>query len=125
MDSRTFFSQLAWAMGLATAGILALYATPALHAGIPLAWIALCFFIGFSLVLYVAAKRTAKSPKKTHFINLVLGMTILKMLFSFVLIAAYSHWAHPASNLFALPFFGIYLIFTIFETAFMIRVGKS
>lgn len=112
-------------MGLAIAGILALYAIPSLGVGIPLAWIALFFFIGFSLAMFFAAKRLAKSPKKEHFINLILGMTILKMLFSFVLIAAYSHWAHPASNLFALPFFGVYLIFTIFETAFMIRVGKS
>ncbi|MBK6948072.1 MAG: hypothetical protein IPH16_08470 [Haliscomenobacter sp.] len=112
-------------MGLTIAGILALYAIPALNIGIPLAWIALFFFIGFSLALYFAAKRIAKSSKKEHFINLVLGMTMLKMLFSFVLIAIYSYWTHPASNLFALPFFGVYLIFTIFETAFMIRVGKS
>ncbi len=125
MDSRTFFSQLAWATGLTVAGILVLYGIPAMRAGIALAWIALFFFVAFSLIMFFSAKRIAKSQKKSLFINLILGITILKMLFSFVLIAAYSHLAHPASNLFALPFFGVYLIFTIFETAFMIRVGKS
>ena len=124
MESRTFFLQLLLTSGLCLLGIVSLYQFPALAPGIPLAWISLAFFVLFSLLTYVVALRISKSSKKEHFINLILAFTLIKMLFSFLLIAAYAHLATQSSKLFALPFFGIYLLFTIFESAFMIRVGK-
>lgn len=124
MKFRQFFLQLLLTSGLSTLGILSLYYFPALAPGIPLSWMALGFFILFSLVIYGIAWKVSGSKKKEHFINLVLAFTLLKMLFSFLLIASYAKIMHPSSRLFALPFFGIYLLFTIFESAFMIRVGK-
>lgn len=124
MESRKFFLQLLLTSSLSLLGILSLYYLPALASGIRLAWIALAFFVLFSLLIYAIARRVSDSKKKEHFINLILAFTLLKMLFSFLLIASYAKIAHPESRLFALPFFGIYLLFTIFESAFMIRVGK-
>ncbi|MFM8362371.1 MAG: hypothetical protein ACKOA4_06695, partial [Haliscomenobacter sp.] len=82
------------------------------------------FFTGFSLLMYASARRVAKSEKKERYISLILAFSGLKMLCSFLLIAVYAKTAEPDSRLFALPFFGIYLVFTIFESAFMIRIGK-
>lgn len=124
MEFRPFLRQFLIATVLSLLGILILYRIPAVQSGIPLAWFSLGFFILYSLLVYLAALRASRSPKKEHFINLIMGVSFLKMFFAFALIAAYVKIFQPESKLFALPFFGIYLIFTIFESAFLIRAGR-
>jgi len=55
----------------------------------------------------------------------VLGFTVGKMLISVLVIFAYIQLAQPAGKLFILPFFGIYLAFTAYETYFMMKLGKT
>ena len=124
MESRRFLFQLLFASAFCALGIGILYRFPAMASGIALAWQSLGFFTGFSLLMYASARRVAKSEKKERYISLILAFSGLKMLCSFLLIAVYARTAEPDSRLFALPFFGIYLVFTIFESAFMIRIGK-
>jgi len=124
MKFRLFFLQLLLATAISAAGILWAKQLPAWQSGIALAWIALCFFVLFSLIAFLLAARIAKSPKKDRYITLIMGLTLLKMFLAFTLIAAYVKMNPPQSKLFAIPFFGIYLIFTIFESAFLIRMGK-
>jgi hypothetical protein len=125
MEFRHFLRQLLIATGISVAGILFAGQWPGWKSGIPLAWIALIFFIFFSLLSFILALNTAKSPKKERFITLIMGLTLLKMFFAFAMVAVYVKARHPDSRLFAIPFFGIYLIFTIFESAFLIRTGKG
>ena len=124
MQFRIFFRQLLLATGISAAGILWAKQLPAWQSGIALAWIALAFFVLFSLIAFFMAAQISKSPKKDRYITLIMGLTLLKMFLSFTLIAAYVKLNPPQSRLFAIPFFGIYLIFTIFESAFLIRIGK-
>lgn len=124
MESRRFLLLLLIASVFCVLGIGVLYRFPAMASGIALAWQSLGFFIVFSLLMYASARRIAKSEKKERYIGLILGFSGLKMLCSFLLIAVYAKTTEPDSRLFALPFFGIYLVFTIFESAFMIRIGK-
>jgi hypothetical protein len=124
MESRRFLLQLLIASIVCAGGIGVLYRFPGMASGIALAWQSLGFFIGFSLLMYASARRIAKSEKKERYISLILGFSGLKMLCSFLLIAIYAKTVEPDSRLFALPFFGVYLVFTIFESAFMIRIGK-
>ena len=119
-----FFRQLLIATCISAAGILLAKQLPAWQSGIALAWIALFFFVLFSVIAFFMAARIAKSPKKDRYITLIMGLTLLKMFLAFTLIAAYVKINPPQSRLFAIPFFGIYLIFTIFESAFLIRMGK-
>lgn len=125
MALRHFIQQLLLVTGISVAGILLAGTWPVWQSGILLAWISLIFFVLFSLAAFLLAAHSAKSSKKERFITLIMGLTLLKMFFAFTLIAAYVKITHPDSRLFAIPFFGIYLIFTIFESAFLIRTGKS
>jgi hypothetical protein len=125
MEFRYFLRQLLIAVGISVAGILFAGQWPGWKSGIPLAWASLLFFILFSLFSFMLALHTAKSTKKERFITLIMGLTLLKMFFAFVMVAIYVKVKHPDSRLFAIPFFGIYLIFTIFESAFLIRTGKG
>ena len=124
MQFRIFFRQLLLATGISAAGILWAKQLPALQSGIALAWIALALFVLFSLIAFFMAAQMAKSPKRDRYITLIMGLTLFKMFLAFTMIAAYVKINPPQSRLFAIPFFGIYLIFTIFESAFLIRTGK-
>jgi hypothetical protein len=50
---------------------------------------------------------------------------LVKMVFSIVLLLVYKEVKQPLDGKFILPFLTIYLIFTIFETWFMVRLADE
>lgn len=87
--------------------------------------ICLFFFVALSCLMYVTGRRAAVSSQQNFFTQLILVFTIVKMFLSIVIVFVYFKATEPASNWFLLPFFLVYLIYTIFESYFMIRIGKS
>ena len=74
--------------------------------------------------MYQAGYRAAMSDNKNDFTNAVLGFTVGKMFLAILVILGYSLLAQPPDKLFIIPFFAIYLIYTIFETYFMMKLGR-
>lgn len=75
--------------------------------------------------MYYAGRNAARSSNKNDFTNIIMGFTMGKMVLSFVLIFAYLKLVEPADKIFVLPFFSIYLIYTVFETYFMMKLGRT
>ncbi|PHN07087.1 hypothetical protein [Flavilitoribacter nigricans] len=125
MEAKHFFIQLLILSVAVAAGLYFLNQLPQLQAHASLSWISLVGFIGLSVLMYYAGKRGARSENKNDFTNVVLGFTIGKMFMAIMVIYAYLQLAKPEGKAFILPFFGIYLIFTAFETFFMMKLGKS
>ncbi len=90
-----------------------------------LTWSGWFFFTFFSLLMYIIGERAANSKNKHHFTNVALGFTGGKMFLTLIIIAGYSELAEPESRFFVLPFMITYLCFTIFETYFMMKLGKT
>jgi hypothetical protein len=77
------------------------------------------------VVMYVFASRSAKKNQSVAFINIFMLSTLLKMLFSILLIAIYYKTQFPSSKFFIVPFFVVYAIYTIFEVWFMSKLTKT
>jgi hypothetical protein len=82
------------------------------------------FFIFYSILMYVVGSLSLKNENQKSFTSLVIGFTFGKMLLAVLIIIVYSQGYHPESQLYVVPFFLIYIVYTIFETSFMMRLGN-
>lgn len=78
-----------------------------------------------TLAMFFVGGMTAKSTNKNLFTTIVLGFTFGKIFLSLFVVLGYYQIAQPTSKIFLLPFFIVYLIFTIFETYLMMQIGKN
>lgn len=125
MNDQQFYLQLAVLSSATGLVLFLLTQVPQLQGHGILSWIGLFGFIVLSILMYYTGKRSAKSENKNDFTNVVLGFTIGKMFMAILIVYAYIQIATPEDKLFILPFFGVYLVFTAFETYFMMNLGKS
>lgn len=125
MDRRTFFLLLLVTAAIGASLVLALHLVPLFREHELLSWIGFGFFFLISVLMYLVGSNSARSNNKNQFTTVVMGFTFLKLMLSVLIVLAYDKIALPSGKLFILPFFGEYLIFTIFETYFMMRLGKT
>lgn len=124
MNQRSFYFSLALVSSLTALGLYLVHRFPPFQAHATLSLIGLAFFIGLSTAMYYFGLSAARSENKHNFTNVVMGFTVVKMMISALVVLAYFKIAMPGDKLFILPFFGVYLIYTIFETYFMTRLGR-
>lgn len=125
MTSKGFFLQLAILSTVSAAGIMLINRLPLVQPHSLLSWMSLLFFIALSAFIFFSAKRSAANANKNAFTNTVLGFTMTKMLICATIVVAYHKIAQPASKWFLLPFFATYLIFTAFETYWMMKLART
>jgi hypothetical protein len=124
MNRRRFILQL----GLITASVLVVLLF--LHIFQPFAafkiisLITLVFFVLMSLSMYLLAAKAAVSKDKNAFTRLIMVFTFVKMLLTVILIILFQKLLKPENTLYLIPFFFIYIVFTVFETMFMTKLGK-
>ena len=124
MSQRQFLIQLGLLSLSVAILIFFLNRLPQLQPSSLLSWASLAAFIAMSVIMFFAGSRAARSDNKNDFTNAVLGFTVGKMFLAILVIFGYSQLAQPADKLFIIPFFSIYLIYTIFETYFMMKLGR-
>jgi len=124
MSSRDFFTQLT-IISLFTAVILFfLHRSEHFSPYQTLSYISLGGFILLTIGMYFMAHRAANGRDKNLFLQQVLGSTFLKMMITIMVIFAYQKFAEPPTKMYAIPFLIVYVIFTIFETYFMMKLSK-
>jgi len=74
--------------------------------------------------MYYAGRKAAFSDNKHDFTNVSLGVTIGKIFIAILFILGYNQLMQPDSRFFIIPFFLMYLIYTIFETYIMMKLGR-
>ena len=87
-------------------------------------WSCWLFFVVFSIAVYFFGLAAAQSPNRQAFTNATMGFIFFKMMLSVAFVFVYVKLNKPPDALFIIPFFINYLCFTIFETRFMILLGK-
>jgi hypothetical protein len=120
MNNRRFYFQLALTVFLSAICLIWLSMMPQVHAYIDLGIITLILFIILSVGIFILGKRRIQDPVRTRFISLTIANMMLKMVFSIGLVLVYYKLKNPEVSLFILPFLTIYIIFTIFETRFLL-----
>ena len=86
-------------------------------------WLSWGAFILISMGMFVLGKRAAYDENKGLFVSMAIFLGAGKMLLSVILFVAYTLLVNPIGKGFAIPFFLIYLSFTIFETYFMMKLS--
>ncbi len=124
MEQRQFFLQLLLTTAIAALVTWGMHQAPRLQPYWLLSTLSLGGFTLLSVVMYYAGRKAAYSSNKHDFTNIIMGFTMGKMALAFMLIFAYLKLAEPTDKIFILPFFVIYLIYTIFETYFMMKLSR-
>ena len=125
MGIGTFFKQLALT-SLGVGAILSiLHCMTNLKEHYAISLMSIVFFVVLSILVYIVGLKAVQNSNIHTFTSVIIAFVFGKMLFSVVFIVVYHQIAMPKSNLFLIPFFIAYLFYTIFETHFMIQLGKT
>jgi hypothetical protein len=124
VTAKAFYLQLALVTLIAAATAYGINTFPQFADVQPIAWISLAIFVLLSVVMYYAGRRAAFSDNKHDFTNVSLGVTIGKIFIAILFILGYNQLMQPDSRFFIIPFFLMYLIYTIFETYIMMKLGR-
>jgi hypothetical protein len=92
---------------------------------IPLTVGTIVLFCAFCVGLFWLGGRTAQAENKYLFTNVFMGVTMLKLFLCGGLIAAYFFLKDPENKLFVVPFFLSYLVYTILEIIFLIKLAGN
>ena len=124
MSKSSFFFALFPITALSAVALAFLAKLPAFQSDASVLWISLAVFALLSIGMYFMGLNAAKSDNKNTFTSILLLSTMAKMFIAILIIVLYLKLMLPDTRLFVLPFLGIYLIFTVFETYFMMKLGK-
>jgi len=124
MSQKAFYLQLFLVTAATVTGAYFLHQLPLFAGDALLTWIAIGIFVLLSVTMYYQGYRAALSDNKHDFTNTFLGFLVGKLFLCGGLIIGYFYLAEPSSKLFVLPFFGVYIVYTIFEVVFMSRLGR-
>ena len=124
MTAKAFYLQLALVSLIAAATAFGINTFPQFADVQPIAWISLGIFVLLSVVMYYAGRKAAFSDNKHDFTNVSLGVTIGKIFIAILFILGYNQLMQPDSRFFIIPFFLMYLIYTIFEIYIMMKLGR-
>lgn len=83
------------------------------------------FFLLLCPFLFWWGKRAAHSTHPNAFSRMALASIGIKMFLAILIVAIYVKMNAPQSKLFLLNFLTIYFGYTIFETYFMMKIGKE
>ncbi len=87
-------------------------------------WLTLVVFTLLSLAMFFTGWMALNDKSKQAFVRVSLLFTLIKMVTALVLVFFYHKTAEPSGPHFLFPFFVVYLIHTVFETRFMMVIGK-
>lgn len=124
MNNRRFFSQLVMLILLTGFVLILLHVLQPFAPYKLLSLVSLGFFAMLAAIVYFAAVQATLSTDKNAFTRLIMLFTFVKMVLTAALLIGYHHFFQPKDNMFLIPFFLIYIVFTIFETLFMSKLGK-
>jgi hypothetical protein len=124
MTRNLFFLQLAVLTLAAATGLWFLLSLPSFQPFAVFSWCSLCLFFLLTIAMYFSGYSAAKSDNKNDFTTVAIGFSGGKIFLSAILILIFTELAKPESKLFIVPFFGIYVLYTIFEVYFMMRLGR-
>lgn len=77
------------------------------------------------ITIYIAGRLLINSPRRNLYLGLIMMNVLFKMVFSIVIVYIYRERYAPAESYYLLPFIVSYILFTIFETHFMMQQSDA
>lgn len=92
---------------------------------IDLSVISILVYILMSVLLYIIVRQLLVKSLHSKFLGLTFANVLIKFLVTFLLLFTYYNNFSPSDNNFVLPYLLIYIVFTVFEAWFMLRMSDS
>ncbi len=124
MTQGRFYSRLTILSILVAILMAALLQTALLNPYLNITIGSIIFFVLLSIVVYHLGYRIAHMENKNAYTSFIMAFIFGKMLFSIMFLAFFYILTKPQDKYFLLPFFLVYLCYTIFETYVLSLVGK-
>ena len=125
MTAKAFSLQLGILTGLTVVALILFNRYPLFGAHQALYWAILGFYFLSAVLLFAVGKKLAASPNRNSFTLFIMGAVFIKMMLTMAVLVVYLKFAEPASKYFILPFLTVYLVFTVFETYFLMKIAKT
>ncbi|MCE2790043.1 MAG: hypothetical protein LW630_09055 [Saprospiraceae bacterium] len=106
-----------------TAGIIVQCGHSVLKLYLDLTLYSICLFFFLTIVVQLLAPKLARHSNRQLFLAATVYHTVIKMVFSAILLYWYHTSKNPTTGSFVLPFLYIYLVFTTFETRFLMKAS--
>ena len=125
MKHTSFYTRLAYVtLPLVALFLILQFFVPEFLPYAPISWASVIFFVIFSWIVYIFGLKAAQSDNKNDFTRFSMMVIMGKLFLSIFLVIGYVYVAQPANRFVVLPFIPIYVIYTIFETKFMMELAK-
>ncbi len=124
MEKKDFFSSLALVTFGTAAALGGLHFLELFRPHWAVSAMSLALFVAISVGLFFAGESAAKSSSKMAFNNLITASVLGKIVLSMVALLIYFKTVKPADRYFVLPFLLVYVVFTAYETWFMLKLAK-
>lgn len=125
MNSRQFLQQLSLVTLLTVVAVEILALLPIFAEHRVFAWIGVLLFAVITVAMFLTGQWGVQHENKNTFISLMYVYMGGKMLLSVFTIALYYLYTEPKSNLFILPFFFVYFVYTIFESYCLTKLNQK
>lgn len=91
---------------------------------IPFSLSSLLFFILLSVAVFYLGNAAAKSSNKHRLTQLIMILVFVKLFCCLLIIIVYDRLFHPQSNVYVIPFFLIYIAFTVLEVNMLSKANR-
>lgn len=126
METSSFFSQLIRVSFMVTLLQYAIiYFFPKMADYNTLFWLSQLFFVLLSLISFRGAKHFVRLSNKNAFSQFIMMLILGRLFLSIAVIVGYFKLFHPDSKLFLVPFFMVYIFYTVFEVLFLSAIGRE
>ena len=85
----------------------------------------LLLWLGYGIFIFYLAHKAVNSNQINKFTRLILISVMLKLILGILVMVGYNYSFHPLDSYYAIPFLQTYLIFTIFETYQLMKIGRG
>ncbi|MDH3650012.1 MAG: hypothetical protein OEQ53_10025 [Saprospiraceae bacterium] len=89
-----------------------------------ISYLSIGFFVLLSILIYFLARAASTSPNKNYLTQLVMILVFVKILACLTIIIVYDRLYQPSSNIYVLPFFLHYIVYTSLEIYILTRASK-
>lgn len=124
MKSSVFFKWLIIITLLLTTVIFVLSFIEIFKDSLAISLSSIVFFVSLSIAVFYLGNAAARSTNKNRLTQLIMILVFFKLFSCLLIIMIYDRFFHPVNNYYVLPFFLIYILYTVFEVIMLTKANK-
>jgi hypothetical protein len=92
---------------------------------LPISLASLAFFVALNIIVFYLGVAAIKSPNHNLMTQLTMILVFFKLMSCLIIVIAYDQLYHPANDTYIIPFFLIYITYTVLEVTMLTKLNKQ